>query len=211
MKNFSIIHILLVLIAVLAYQCVNAQDYLVNTKGDTLRGEIKIFNWGPDKKVQVLKDKKKNQFPIFQIKTFSYENEIYQPVKGPEGYTFMKLIKAGYLSLYAYQLQNQVSYDGLYLTKKDGTGAEVPNLGFKKTMKRFLTECPSVAYKLENDEFSRKDLHVLVDEFNICIDTKSTAQEKVISIKQAQTKKINHWDNLYDKVNALADFNGKGD
>src|SRR5690606_11768179 len=76
---------------------------------------------------------------------------------------------------------------------------------------RFLTECPSVAYKLENDEFSRKDLHVLVDEFNICIDTKSTAQEKVISIKQAQTKKINHWDNLYDKVNALADFNGKGD
>lgn len=212
MRSFGLVHILLILVAVLAYQCANAQDYAITTKGDTVRGNLKMFTLGPDKKVVIAdEDKKKTSIHIFQVKRFSYEDEIYQPVKGPYGYTFMKLLKPGYLSLYAYQLENQVTYDGLYMTKKDGTGVDVPNLSFKKTMKKFLSECPEIATKLDNGDYSRKDLHTMIDDFNNCIDRKSIRHKNVIAQAKTQIKKLDRWDSLEEKVNALKDFEGKTD
>ncbi|HYF71077.1 MAG TPA: hypothetical protein VD884_23270 [Ohtaekwangia sp.] len=216
MKSFTIIHILLFLLAMLAYQCVQAQDYAVTTKGDTIRGEIKILTHGPDKKIQVAKDKKKTYISLFELKNFSSEDETYYPVKGPNGYTFMKLLQPGYLSLYAYQLENQMSYDGLFLTKRDGTGTEVPNLGFKKTMKKFLDECALVVEKIENNELSKRDLPEIITQFNACMDRKSSQRqpvkvEKEIPVTQAEPEIISLWDALENNVKAHADFSDKTD
>src|SRR5688572_10891221 len=142
MKKVSIRHIFFLLNALLVCQCVTAQDYLVTTKGDTLYGEIKPLNYGLEKKVQLrTADKKKQIYPMVQISAFALKKEVYQPVKGPNGYSFMKLLKPGYLSLFAFQGENQVTYDNHFLLKRDGNGTEVPNLSFRKILTNFPSDC----------------------------------------------------------------------
>ena len=71
MRSFGIIHIFLFIILLLAFQCTNAQDYVVTSKGDTLMGQVKPLFYGVDKKVQLVVDKKKKtSYPIFQVKAF---------------------------------------------------------------------------------------------------------------------------------------------
>jgi hypothetical protein len=210
MKTFGIIHIILFFVLMLVYQCVSAQDYVVNVKGDTLTGSIKPLTFGPDKKVQVTSaDKKKTVVPIFQVKAYSLKGEIFQPVKGPSGYTFMKLLKAGYVSLYAFQLENQTSYDGRFLLKRDGTGTEVPNLSFKKITSRFFSDCPAIESKIEDGTYGKKELDTIIDEYNACINGRTAEHTQVIATRTEQVKKINSWDILETKVKALSEFEGK--
>jgi hypothetical protein len=194
----------------LVYQCAEAQDYVVTAKGDTLKGDVKPLAYGAEKKVQVTtSDKKKNIFSIFQTRAYSYKGSVYQPVKSAKGYVFMKLIKSGYLSLYAFQMDNQVTYDGLYLTKRDGSGLEVPNLTFKKHMQKFVEECPDVEARIDNGELGKKNIESIVDEFNACITNKTVNHEKVIVQSTEQAKKIGAWDDLEQKVKNKSDFEGK--
>src|SRR6188768_3527079 len=140
MKN-CIIPVLIFLLFMLVYQCSKAQDYVVTSKRDTIHGAVKPLLYGAEKKVQVTtSDKKKTILPITQTSSFSYDGEIYHPVRTEKGYVFMKLLKEGYLSLYAFQMENQMTYDGRYLTKKDGTKMEVPNLSFKKNVTKFVAD-----------------------------------------------------------------------
>jgi hypothetical protein len=206
----GILYIFITFFAILFHSVAFAQDILVTAKGDTIKGEIKPLTYGVDKKVQVVEPgKKKVIYTIFQIKSFSFKGETFQPVKGPNGYTFMKLIKSGYLSLFAFQPENQVTYDGAYLLKRDGTGIEVPNLTFKKGMRKFLDDCPAVENRIENDELNKKDLYQIIDQYNACVDGRSATQQKVVNAKIEQTKKISAWDVLEEKVKTEPDFEGK--
>ncbi len=91
----------LVLLAAAASVPCLSQDHIVTIQGDTIVGEVKALAYGPDKKVQIIEPgKKKTVYQFFKIRSFSIDNQVYQPVKGPDGYTFMKLIKPGYLSLF---------------------------------------------------------------------------------------------------------------
>lgn len=212
MKSFGIIHIFLILIFMLAYTCSHAQDYLVTVKGDTVRGEIKPLTYGMDKKVQVTgTDKKKTVYPLFQVKAYSLKGETFQPVKGPNGYTFMKLVKSGYLSLYAFQMDNQVSYDGQFLLKRDGSGTEVPNLSFKKILKNFLSECSVVSDNVDKGVYGKKDLEKIIDDYNDCINTRTADHDMVIAKRVEQSKKISAWDVLENSVKTKSDFEGKTD
>lgn len=210
MKTFGIIHILLFLILMLAYQCTHAQDLLVTTKGDSVRGEIKPILYGADKKVQIITaDRKKTLYNLVQVKSYTYKGDTYQPVKGPAGYTFMKLIRAGYLSLYAFQLENQMTFDGQYLVKLDGGRMEVPNLNFKKSMKSFLSDCPTVVDRIDRGELSKREVDQIVADYNTCIAGKTVDHERIIAEKAVATKKIGAWDVLEDKVKNLPDFGEK--
>ena len=212
MKNFSVIHILLFFLIMLVYQCAKAQDYVVTTKGDTIQGEVKPLAYGPEKKVQVTTaDKKKTIYSIFQTRAFRFRDEVYQPVRTDRGYVFMKVIKSGYLSLFAFQPENQVSFDGLYLQKRDGTGMEVPTLAFKKQMTKFLAECEKVAARIESGDLSKKSIDQVVDEYNECIDARTADHGKAIAQLEVRSKKINAWDVLEDKVKEKSDFEGKSD
>ena len=199
-----------ILSLVLSSLCSFGQDFLVTTKGDTLRGEIKPLVYGTDKKVQVTEaGKKKVVYSIFQVKSYSLKGETYQPVKGPSGYTFMKLIKSGYLSLYAFQSDNQVNFDGTFLLKKDGDGIELPNLSFKKGMKKFLDDCPAVVGKIDSDELNKKDLDKIIDQYNSCIENRTVDHEKIIAKRTEQSKNMTAWDVLEAKVKTQPDFEGK--
>lgn len=211
MRSFNILHIVLFLILMLAYQCANAQDLLVTTKGDSITGVVKPLNFGPDKKVQITEPgKKKSVYSLFQVNYFKVGEDTFKPVKGPTGYTFMKIVKSGYLSLLAFQLENQTTYDGMFLLKKDGQGVEVPNLSFKKTLRNFLDDCGDVSDKIERGELAKRDLHQIIDEYNGCVEGKKVVAQRQQVQRAVQVQKLNPWDELETKVKSL-DFEGKKD
>lgn len=210
MKNFCVLHILLFLLLMLLYQCADAQDYVVLAKGDTIRGTVKPLNYGPEKKVQVNVGKEKNVYSIFQTRAYTFKGETFEPVKNDKGYQYMKQLKSGYLSLYAFQMENQVSYDGLLLKKKDGTFMEVPNLTFKKQMLRFLEDCEVVTARIDNGDLGKKNLEQIVDEYNTCIHERTQGQQQAREHTEAVTKKTSPWDDLETKVKEK-EFAGKND
>jgi hypothetical protein len=108
-------------------------------------------------------------------------------------------------------MENQMTFDGLYLVKRDGSRTEVPNLSFKKAMTRFLADCSSVSTRIEQGDLNKKDLNTIVDEYNLCITSRTQSANKTIELRQEQTKKISSWDMLEEKVKAEGDFEGKKD
>ena len=126
------------------------------------------------------------------------------------GYTFMKVLKPGYLSLYEFQREGQAAFDGLYLRKRDGTGLEVPNLGFKKMMSRFLEDCSAVVEKIDNGQLGKRDVEAIVEEYNLCIERKSSANSKTV-VQTTPATSTADWDNLEQKVKTKPDFEGKTD
>lgn len=199
---------LFILFAILMSVGVLAQDFVVTIQGDTIIGEVKPLTYGPEKKVQITEaGKKKVVYPFYKVKSFKFDNEVYKPVKGPQGYTFMKLIKGGYLSLYAFQSNNQNLYDGQYLLKMDGDGIEVPNITFKKGMKRFLEDCPVVADKIDSDALNKKDLLQIIDEYNACIANSAANNRTVAESKPVVPASVlDTWNVLEKKVKSQADF-----
>jgi hypothetical protein len=211
MKSYCIVPVLIALLLMLAYEC-SGQDYVVTTKNDTIRGEVKPLSYGSEKKVQVTTaDKKKTVLAVTQTFGYLYRGEIFHPVRTEKGYVFMKLIKPGYLSLYGFQLENQVSFDGRYLVKKDGSRLEIPNLTFKKAITRFLQECDEVVAKIDQGVLGRTKIDEIVDEFNGCIQRRTSETSKVIAVHAEQTKKSASWDVLEEKIKAEPDFEGKKD
>lgn len=167
--------ILLSLLLSLLFLETVAQDFAVTTKGDTLRGKIKLLQHDVEKRIQVLSgQKQKTTVSIMKVRTVWVKNERFEPIRYNNQYVFMKLLKEGYLSLYAFQIEKQFSYDGRYLVKKDGKGMEVPNLVFKKNMSTFLQECEAVKNSIESGKLGRNQLNQIIDEFNSCIDKNSS-------------------------------------
>jgi hypothetical protein len=201
MKNFSLIHILLFLLLLFVCECVGAQDYVLTTRGDSLSGQVKPLQYGPDKKVQLTAaDKSRRTLSLFEIKEFSSNGEIFHPVKGEAGYMFMKLIQPGYLSLYAFQPENQMRFDGLFLKKLDGDNMVVPNLGFKKYLSQFLADCPAISAKVKDGQLGKKDLTALVNAYNACVDNRTVDYDKAFAVRQEQSTKINAWQTLEEKI-----------
>ncbi len=211
MKSYCIVPVLIALLLMLAYEC-SGQDYVVTSKNDTIRGDVRALTYGPEKKVQVTTaDKKKSVFAITQTFGYSIRGEVFHPVRNEKGYVFMKLIKPGYLSLYGFQMENQMNYDGRYLVKKDGARLEVPNITFKKAMTKFLDDCEEVSKRIDVGELGRTKLEAIVDAYNACIAVRTTETSKVIAQEAQQTKKAAPWDVLEDKIKAEPEFEGKKD
>jgi hypothetical protein len=148
-------------------------------------------------------------YSIFQVRQYRFQDETFVPVKGPDGYTFMRLEKAGYLSLYSYQLPNQVTFEGSYLMRRDGKGMDVPNISFKKAMKSFLKDCPTVVERIDKGELSRKNLNDIIDSYNLCIENNTINHEAVAAAQVVQTKAKTAWDELENQVKVAPDFEGK--
>lgn len=205
-------HAFLVTFVMISCSFSYAQDYLVTPANDTIRGELKPMTMGPDKKVIVrTADKKRSVYPILKVKSYSYKGSTYQPVRISTGYTFMKLIKGGYLSLFAFQRENSNTFDGQYLLKRDGSGMEVPNLMFKKLTQKFLSDCEQVSTKIDDGTYSKQDLEQIIDDYNQCIDTQTSNYKNVVAKHQEQSVKIDRWSALEESVKAKGDFEGKSD
>jgi hypothetical protein len=186
-----------------------AQDYILTTKGDTLRGEIKILTFDRLDKVQWKEGKSRATFTALQVRELHLNGELYKPTRYDAQVQFMKVLKPGYLSLMAFRLTNQVTYEGRFLSKMDGTGMEVPNLAFKKAMANFLSDCPEVQQRIKDEKLERKNLDAIIDEYNSCFDQKTivaqrtrTAAEKSDIVNQLRAK-VEAAPDVVDKKDAL--------
>lgn len=201
MKKSTILYIAVLLSLLSFTHGARAQDYVLTTRGDSLVGEVKPLVYGPQQKVQLVSpDKEKTTFSLFDVREYSQEGEIFRPLKGENGYVFMKLLHPGYLSLYAFQEPNQARFDGLMLRKMDGDQLVVPNLGFKKYVGQFLEDCPGVAGRIKDGELGKKNLTELIDAYNACIDSRTVNHEKIIAEQHEAEATVSAWDALEEKV-----------
>lgn len=175
-----------------------AQDFVVTAKGDTLQGSVKMAVNGYEKRLNITSpDGKKTSLSVVQVKSFTLSGERYETVRSVDTYEFMKPLKTGYLSLYAFRKENQLSWDGRYLMKRDGKGMEVPNLAFKKNMERFLLDCPDVSVAVGEGKLGSSDLNQIIDTFNACITERT-------GTFAATTNRTEVWDVLQRDVDASA-------
>jgi hypothetical protein len=188
-----------------------SKDYVVSMKGDTLRGDVKLLTYERIDRVQVTSDKKKSLFSALQVRSVYFKNDFYKSVQIESHIQFMKVLKEGYLSLLAFRMDDQPTYDGRYLLKKDGTGKELPNLGFRKNISGYLSDCPEVVKNMNDQKYGRSDINKLVDEYNLCINEKTNVVKKEEHVKQISTGKAELVDQLKTKVTALENFQGKQD
>lgn len=213
MKNFTIVHILLLLLMLLTYTCASGQtteDYFVSNTLDTIYGKIKPLDFGPEPKVQIqTADKKKTTYSIFDTKAYTYNGDTYKPVKNYNKYEFMKVVISDYLSLYTFKPENQTSYSGLFLTKMDGSIMEVPNLGFKKKMEAFLGDCGTIGERIESGELSRNNLEEIINEYNTCILNRTREKQSQAATASVNEGKSDPWKSLETEIKELADFEGK--
>lgn len=210
MLKRSMVQILIIIICFLATTLATAQDYVVTVKNDTIPGKVKLLNYGQQLKVQLTPAAgKRVTYDVIQVKAFTESGEIYHTVRTSTTYTFMKLLRKGYLSLYAAQVQGQLGWEGRYLVKLDGSQIEVPNLGFKKRMSSFLSDCNSLAFKLEKGELGRSDLETIITEYNACIGDKSQAVTNEITTTVVKTEKVTRWNQFEKAVQEKNDLDDK--
>jgi len=196
---------------ILVATCARSQDFVVTTKNDTLGGKVKLINYGAESRVTVQSETGKKSFSIIEVRTVNMNGDIFRPVKGASGYTFMKLIKPGHLSIYGAQQPNQTGYDVIYLLKLDGTSIEVPNLGFKKAISKFLNDCTGFSDRVEAGEFSRTNLNVLADAYNACIENQSKQRVQTMVVTADAESKLSVWKKLEESVNTDTSLTQKAD
>ena len=150
-----------------------AQDYVITNKGDTISGAIKLLSFDLLDRVQVKSGKEKRIFTAKEAKVCAIKGEFYRPVRQDNAIRFMKVLRYGYLSLYAFNSPNQHTFDRLMLAKLDGTLMEVPNLLFTKIIVNYLDDCPAIREKIKNEDYGKKDIERIVDEYNLCLEEKT--------------------------------------
>lgn len=185
-----------------------SQDYIVTLKADTIFGNVKLLSYDLLDRVQVSENKKKTNFTALQVRRVSLKGEQYAPVKIDNSVRFMKVIRSGFLSLYAHRGKGQGGYDTHVLQKLGQNASEVPNIGFKKIVGELVADCASVAEQVKNGQLDRRDVESLVDQYNICVQSANKERvEKVLSPKTPATELI---EQMRSKVN-VSDLSNKSD
>lgn len=151
-------------------------NYAVTVRGDTLRGDMQVMTYDLQDRLVVVQNKKKKNYTALEVQTLYIDSVLYKVQRLENGYRYMQVLRSGFLSLYGFRMKNQFSYDGRMLIKMDGAWLEVPNLGFKKQMSEFLSDCDVLAEKIRAAELTRKDLDQIIDEYNECARTKKAIQ-----------------------------------
>jgi len=189
-------------------------DYAIKLKGDTLKGRVKILTYDKLDRVQVVTEDNKKNYSALEIRTLRIAGITYHTVKYDNGFRYMKLIKEGFLSLYGFRMPNQSTYDGFYFLKKDGSGLEMPNLTFKKSLSNFLAECPEVNDRIKSGDLGRKDIDMIVDRYNSCLQFKTERrvdEPKISAVTEAESEKMIAVNAIITKAEAATNLENKSD
>jgi hypothetical protein len=187
-------------------------DYLITSKkADTLYGKIRIQSYDLIDQVQIETAGKKEIFTALQVLKVEIDSQVYRPIQFNKKVMLMKLLKPGYLSLYAFRIPDSNLYDGRFLVRLDGTWIEVPNIGFKKILGTFLEDCEDIANQVKNGDLVKKELYKIIDDYNLCLNNKSKVQPPVVAEPVlVQNDKTTAIESLIKKIEA-EDFPAKKD
>jgi hypothetical protein len=178
-------------------------DFVVKLSGDTLKGTVKIIGHEQIERVQIISGGAKTTFTGLQVRSVGKDNNVFKAMKYENTVRFMRVIKSGYLSLYAFNLDNQNTWNDQFLAKLDGTGMEVPNLSFKKILGKYLSDCPDVRNRIYQGDITKRDIERIVDLYNACMQTKTEATSiKPVDPAMVDSEKVLAVKNLIVKVEA---------
>ncbi|MBI3220818.1 MAG: hypothetical protein HYZ44_14985 [Bacteroidetes bacterium] len=189
-------------------------DFAVTIKGDTLKGRVRILTYDQLDRVQVVTEDNKKTYSALEIRTLRIAGITYHTIRYDKGFRYMKLIKDGFLSLYGFRMPNQSTYDGQYLVKKDGSGLEMPNLTFKKSLSTFLSDCPEVNERIKSGDLGRKDIDKIVDRYNSCLQfkTERRAEEpKIAPVTEVESEQMIAVNAIIAKAEAATNLENKSD
>ena len=184
------------------------EDYVVTVKGDTIRGKLTInVRWNMPQSATIKVGKKKQYFEVYQLKAAGKKDgTIYHTIKILGKYRFAELVKGGYLSYYLYSSDepNSVPFGYQVLVKRDGTQKSFSTLAFKKSVRTFLEDCPTVKSNFNNDLYARKDLDKIIDDYNSCIvnntlELAPKADADKIALLKKLMKQVNRETSITDK------------
>lgn len=185
-----------------------SQDYIVTLKSDTLRGEVKLLSYDLLDRVQLSQNKKKSTLTALQVRTVFIKGELFAPVKLENTIRMMKIIRGGFLSLYAYRAPGQAGFDTRILQRLGQKSFEVPNIGFKKIVGDLVEDCTSVYEQVKSGNFDRGNVEELVDQYNACIG--SANEKRIADAVSATTPVAELIDQMKSKVSA-SDLTNKSD
>jgi len=154
-----------------------AQDYIVTTRKDTLRGKVSVFFYENIDKVELSANNKKTEFAPYHLLGIWMEGAAYRPVRTTSSYRIMKVTMDGMLSLCQARQSAGTAYNIPYLVKISGESLEINNLRFKRTVRMFLEECPTVQQRIKGDTLGRNDLEKIVMEYNQCLERQTFKSE----------------------------------
>jgi preprotein translocase subunit SecE len=178
----------------------NAQtDYLINTRGDTIRGQISFLQLGTIDQVQV-KGAKRQSISAVQVREVYLKGKRYKPVQFAGAIKFMQILTEGYLSLLAFQPPGLMTFDGRLLQKRDGVAMEVPSLGFKKQMSNFIKEYDEMAKQITDGTLDRKDLDKIISGYNEFISGKTASVKAQSQLAEKQKSKLELLDELKSEI-----------
>jgi len=203
---------LFVFLWLIGYSAIAQSDYLITTKSDTIKGDLRILSYDQLDRVQIAPGGKKQTYTALQVLLVSNDQEFYKPVQMEKTIRLMKVVRSGYLSLYGFKLPNQSTFDGRYLVKMDGSSMELPNLGFKKIMESFLEDCKELSEKVKNGELPKSKIEDIVDQYNACLlNQKPAVQEPIVSLESpGKTNELEAIQNLKNKISEQ-NFTSKND
>jgi len=199
-KEITFLSIALLVFAFLPTISLAQTDYAIRLNGDTVKGSLQILDYEQIDRVRIKTNKEKTSLTALQVRCIKKNNELYRPVRNDNTARFMKVLIDGYLSLNAFHPPNQSSWDGRYLTKLDGTGMEVPNLGFKKSLGNYLSDCGDIKKRIDDGELGKRDLEKIVDLYNACMQANTVAKVKTTPPAVIESEKVLAVKNLLAKV-----------
>jgi hypothetical protein len=165
-------------------------DYVLTMKNDTLRGPIRILTYDVMDRIAVGKGSKKTTLTAVQVRFAIQDSIMYTPVRHLNTIRFMQVLRPGYLTLYAYRQEHQNTYDGRLLSKMNGQSLDLPNIGFKKILSDFLSDCQPTAEKVKAGEFERSKVEGIVDDYNECVARQNAATVSVTEMPTPTTDAI---------------------
>lgn len=164
------------------------ESVVITSKMDTLRGKA-FINFGDaysNDAVMLKIDKKKKKLNAYEVRSvfLPKDSSILHPIKMDGRYQFIKLLQDGsFVKLYGYKTPTEAnaSFGYQVLIKADGGQHKLGNIGYKKGLINFLTECPKVTEKIENGTYKKNNLNKVIDQYNACISEKSNASLKEVT------------------------------
>src|SRR5689334_19516552 len=105
MKTKSVV--LLLLVTIVTCQAFAQKDYVILLTGDTIKGEVKHYSYDNIDRISIKAGGKKSSLTAQKVRGFTKDGISYQPMTYEKSLRFMKVIKSGYLSLFAFNAASQ--------------------------------------------------------------------------------------------------------
>lgn len=182
------------LFMVLMHSTYAQESQIITTKLDTLIGKVNIafgdqYN---DDAVSVKRNKKKERYLAYEVSTIILEDSsVLLPIKMDGRYQFVKLIQNGSsLKLYGFNdlMSTRNNFEFKMFVRADGSICKIGNLGFKKRILQFLSQCNIVSNKIMNDTYGKNDLIKIAQEYNACTHKERRVIDNVVVEEKDATK-----------------------